>query len=369
MNILWTGTFVPEFERNKRLGEYLAESGARVRQVRQRLWPEDRVAAFTESRLKVVGRMAYVYPVLFLRLVIARRPDVYLVSYPGWFDVPVVKLVASLKRRPVVFDVFISLSDTAISDRQLAGTDSGVAKLAGWIDRVSMRMSDRIISDTRTHADFLAALSGIPSERVGVVYLGADESVFGPVAVEPDPNTVLFYGTFVPLQGADVIVQAAKRLSNTGVRIRFIGAGQTLDETVNLADELGVKNVDFLGRMPQLELKNELAGAALCLGIFGKTAKASRVVPHKVYEALAAGRPVLTGRTEAIKEVFHENEVLLVPPTDPDKLAEAIHSAIKDQDKLREVAQAGRTRFLRDFARKPQSERLIRELSRVVAVS
>jgi glycosyltransferase involved in cell wall biosynthesis len=367
MDILWAGTFVPEFERNKRLGEYLAESRASVRQVRQRLWPEDRVAAFAESRVKVVGRMTYVYPVLFLRLVIARRPDVYIVSYPGWFDVPVVKLVAWLKRRPVVFDVFISLYDTAISDRQLAAIGSRVARIARWIDRVSMRMSDRIISDTRTHADFLAALSGIPSERFGVLYLGADESVFRPIAVEPNPNTVLFYGTFVPLQGADVIVQAAQQLSDTGVRIRFIGAGQTLNETLSLADELGVRNVDFLGRMPQWELKNELARAALCLGIFGKTAKASRVVPHKVYEALAAGRPVLTGRTEAIEEVFHENEVLSVAPADPGKLADAIRSAIEDQDGLREAARAGRARFLRDFARKPQSERLIQELARVVS--
>lgn len=367
MDILWTGTFVPEFERNKRLREYLTESGAEVRQVRQRLWPEDRVAAFTESRLRIVARMIFVYPVLFLRLLLARRPDVYLVSYPGWFDVPFVKLIAGLKRRPVVFDVFISLYDTAISDRQLTGADSGIAMLARWIDRVSMKMSDRIISDTRTHADFLAALSGIPPDRFGIVYLGADESVFEPVTVEPDPNTVVFYGTFVPLQGADVIVRAAKRLSDTGVRVRLIGAGQTLKETMTLADELGVTNVDFLGRMPQIELKNELARAALCLGIFGKTAKASRVVPHKVYEALAAGKPVLTGRTEAIEEVFDEDEVLSVPPADPNQLADAIQVAIEDPDGLRQVARAGRARFLRDFARKPQSERLIRELSQVAA--
>lgn len=368
MDILWAGTFVPDFERNKRLGEYLAESQAGVRQVWQRLWPDDRVEAFAESRLKVVGRMAIVYPVLLLRLVIARRPDVYFVSYPGWFDLPVVKLVAWLKRRPVVFDVFISLYDTAISDRQLAAIGSRAARIARWIDRVSMRMSDRIISDTRTHADFLAALSGLPSERFGVVYLGADESVFRPIAVEPDPNTVLFYGTFVPLQGADVIVRAAQQLSDMDVRFRFIGVGQTLDETMNLADELGVNNVDFLGRMPQPELKNELAGAALCLGIFGKTTKASRVVPHKVYEALAAGRPVLTGRTAAIEEVFHENEVLSVPPADPDKLADAIRLAIEDPEGLGQFAQAGRARFLADFARKPQSERLIRELARVVSL-
>ena len=63
------------------------------------------------------------------------------------------------------------------------------------------------------------------------------------------------------------------------------------------------------------------AGADLCLGVFGATPKAARVVPHKVYTALAAGRPVLTADTPAVRELLRPGEeVWTMPPGDPDAL-------------------------------------------------
>ena len=367
IDVIWAGTYIPEFERNARLAEYLEESGAGVRQVRQRLWPSDRLAAIAGSKLKIAARMALVYPVLLFRLLFTSRPDLYLVSYPGWFDVPIVKLVAWLKRCPIVFDIFISLYDTVVTDRELASTHSVTGKVAKLIDRVSMRMSSRILADTRTHADFLAESAGLSSVRFGVLYVGADEAVFQPSDVEPDPTRLVFYGTFIPLQGVDVIVKAASRLSDTDLSFRLIGHGQTLKNAKQLAADLGVKNVEFTGQMTLGELNAEMAQATLCLGVFGKTPKTARVVPHKVYEALAAERAVLTGRTSAIREVFEEGELLTVPADDPVALANAIRVGMEDRVMLNRVAQAGRARFLRDFARKPQSDRLIEELERALA--
>lgn len=366
MDILWSGTYVREFERNERLAEYLEASGSAVRHVHRGLWPSDRVEAFQRGRVKIFARMLHVYPMLFFQLLFARRPDVFLVSYPGWFDIPIVKLVALLKRRPIVFDIFISLYDTAVTDRELAATRSGIAKFAKSIDRLSMRLSDRILSDTRTHATFLAEIAGLPPTRFGVVYVGADETVFKPSNDDPDPTRLVFYGTFVPLQGVDVIVRAASRLSDLDLRFRLIGAGQTLKATMQLAADLEVMNVEFVPPMPLAELMTEMSQAALCLGVFGTSPKVSRVVPHKVYEALAAGRPLITGQTGAIKEIFDEGELLAVPTGDPDELARAIKEAIEDRNLLKDVAQAGRARFVRDFARKPQSDRLMQELGQVI---
>jgi glycosyltransferase involved in cell wall biosynthesis len=366
MDVLWAGTFVPEIERNRRLAEYLGSSSATLRVVREDLWPDDRISSFRRPRLWILFRALRAYALLTVRLLATPAPDVYLVTYPGWFDIPIVRLIALLKRRPVVFDIFVSLWDTAVVDRGLAAEGSMRARLAKWIDRTSMRMSSRVIADTPTHAGFLTQLSGLPRERFGVLYIGADAVTYKPTPSEVRPNRVLFYGNYVPLQGAELIVEAASRLVDEGIEFRMIGSGQTHDDVRELARALGATNVRFIDRMLPDSLARQMGKAALCLGIFGVSAKADRVIPHKVFEALAAGRPVLTGDTAAIREVFDEGELLTVSVGDADQLALAIKAALKDPESLELVGRAGHARFLSDFSAAPQAARLMNELTKVL---
>ena len=77
--------------------------------------------------------------------------------------------------------------------------------------------------------------------------------------------------------------------------------------------------------MPYASLGVEVGRAAICLGIFGDSAKAARVVPNKVWQAMAAGRPVVTADTPAVREVLEDGRsALLVPAGDPDGLAAAL---------------------------------------------
>ena len=362
MKVCWAGTFEPSFERNKRLREYLEAADIDHREVRLSLWPKDRVRAFSEARLKVMLRMLVVYPVLVAKLMAAPRPDLYLVSYPGWFDVPFVKLVAFFKRRPIVFDIFISLYDTAIDDRGLAAHGSSIARLARTVDRMSMRLAQRVIADCPAHARFHADLAGLPLDRFGVLYLGADESVFRPIeGMDVDNDLILFYGTFVPLQGVEWIIGAAAELKASRFRFRLIGSGQEKEAALQFAEALDASNIEFVDFLPQPDLVRELAGAALCLGIFGTSDKADRVIPHKVFEAMACGRPVLTGSTSAVTDVVR-GEIAVCPTGDAAALVEAIRTLMEDESLRNSLGLAGRTRFARDFSLVAQGKRLRDEL-------
>ena len=74
-------------------------------------------------------------------------------------------------------------------------------------------------------------------------------------------------------------------------------------------------------------LIERVAQADICLGIFGATDKARRVVPNKVYQTLALGKAVITAETPAVCEVFTSGEEMVtVPPGDPELLAGAIRA-------------------------------------------
>ena len=68
------------------------------------------------------------------------------------------------------------------------------------------------------------------------------------------------------------------------------------------------------GPAPYAELPARMAAAHVVLGAFGSTAKAGRVVPHKVYQGLAAGRAVVTGDGRGVREVLTPDRDVVAGP-------------------------------------------------------
>ena len=93
------------------------------------------------------------------------------------------------------------------------------------------------------------------------------------------------------------------------------------------------------------KLIGEIDNSDVCLGIFGDTPKTSLVIPNKVYEALAMARPVITADTPAIRELFDENDMLLVKPADPESLAEGILRLKRDPLLRKKIAENGYNKF------------------------
>jgi glycosyltransferase involved in cell wall biosynthesis len=291
-----------------------------------------------------------------------------MVLYPGWFDMLVVGVLARLRRMPVLFDPFISLYDTVVADRKLASPGSIIGRVSKLVDQISLRLAHRLLADTPAHADYYAQLAGIPRDRIGVVWLGAQDDVFHPVpGVVPVSKRVLFHGTFIALQGIPTILGAAKLLEPDGVPVRIVGAGQEQATVDALMAKLRPANVELVGRLSLEEIPKEIAAATLCLGIFGMTDKAHRVVPNKLFECLAVGRPVVTGDTPAIRSAFSDAEVGLAAPGDPEALAAEIRRLLADDETREKIAVAGHQRYVEAFADEPLSRLLDAEVRRTAS--
>jgi glycosyltransferase involved in cell wall biosynthesis len=156
---------------------------------------------------------------------------------------------------------------------------------------------------------------------------------------------VLFYGKLAPLHGVTTVLQAARRPGTPPVRL--IGDGQLGDW---LGDELsrdpphGLEHVPWV---PYERLGGEVAAASVCLGIFGTSEKAARVVPNKVFQAMAVGRPIVTADTPGAREVLtHERDGLLVPAGDARALADALTRLAGSAELRRRLGEAARQRYL-----------------------
>lgn len=271
--------------------------------------------------------------------------DAMLVGYLGHFDVIAARL--RFPRTTIVLDHLVFAEDTA-SDRGIGG------RFTAWalrrLDRLALRSATLILLDTDEHRHLVprrmrAKTLVIPVGAPDMWFSAGVARLSAPGQGPAHPLRVVFYGLFTPLQGTPTIASALTLLWERGVRVEatIIGTGQ--DEDAAQA-ALGTTPVLWHRWIQPDDLPSLVASHDVCLGIFGTSAKASRVVPNKVYQGLAAGCAVITSDTECQRTVLQDS-VVYVPPGDASALADAIAALSEDRDRLASIAARG-TAFARE---------------------
>ncbi len=271
-------------------------------------------------------------------------------------DVPLAAFLAVPGSRRVIFDPLASRFETKIVDWGWRSAGSLAAWWNQMIDAASFGLADLILADTAAHRDYYVRFFGLPADKFAVIPVGFDDRVFSRALAEAGRSaraanpaggsfTVLFFGSFLPLHGVGFIIDAAHRVWQKDRSIKFIviGEGRTLPGVKARAAELGLGNVDFEDRLNPRDLAETVAlRADVCLGIFGRTEKAVRVVPHKIFQSLALAKTVITARTPAVEEFFeHRRDIYLCDSARPESLAEAILTLKKDPGLRESIARRG----------------------------
>jgi glycosyltransferase involved in cell wall biosynthesis len=337
----------------------LRRAGAEVVEAHAPAWPggtqEKLAAARRPLRPATLIRLAGTWRRLAARYRRVGPHEVVLVGYFGHLDVLLARLLA--RRRRVVLDMFLSVYDTVVLDRRTVRPNGLQARLARLLDRLAVRASDLALLDTPQQVDFAARVLGLPARKLAAVPVGAESERFPP-SPPPDggPLRVLFYATFIPLHGSRVVARAIRQVDGEEIAFTVVGRGQeraAFDREVAALD--GVTVHDWV---PYDRLGELVAGHHVVLGLFGASGKASRVVPGKVYQAACAGRAVVTADTPALRAAFDPQEVMLVPPGDPDALATALRELAKDRARVAELGRRARDRFERDYTEAAIGRRL-----------
>jgi glycosyltransferase involved in cell wall biosynthesis len=351
MKVCYWGTFERQYPRNAILISGLRQNGIEVIECHFGLWKEGfrynkltLLSGFL-SKFRFVSRLLVAYPTLIYRYLFLAEHDAVVVGYWGHMDVFFLAPFAKLRRKPIVFDAFFSLYDTAIGDWKVAPKNSWLARLCYLVDWTACRLATLVLVDTKAQRNFFCQEFGLAEEKVRWLYMGADESLFAPYPEVPCAATfrVLYIGNYVPLHGVPIILQAARLLDGEEIEFWLIGENHLEDPVLKeLISNSNPERVKFYSWMPPQELRTKIADADVCLGVFGTSSKAKRIIPGKAFLAFAMGKPLITGDSVAARELLEDGEnAILCEMGSSHALVEAILRLQRDALLRQRIAKAG----------------------------
>lgn len=333
LRVVFFGAWDPDYPRNRILRAGLTAAGIVV----------------TEARVRE-RRAVWRFPELAVRHARAvHEADIVFVPEFRHKDVPIARVLAG--RKPVVFDPLVSRWDTLVRDWGLHAERSGQARWNRGLDRLAFRNADLVLCDTWEHGALFERLGALRA-RLHRTLVGAERVFFdvGPPEQE-GPVTILYVGGFLPLHGVRHVIEAAALMERASdlpnFRFQLIGRGIDFDTVREQVASLELTRVTLEGPHPYSEAPRAFERAHIVLGAFGTTDKAGRVIPHKVYQGVAAGRAVVTGDSPAVREVFSPRiHLWTVPHGDSDALAEALTRLVRDPALRSQLGERGRARAL-----------------------
>ena len=287
------GTYEAGYDRNRILAKGLREAGAEVIECHVPVWEKMRHKTIDLKSpaqvLRLVTALTAGYSKLAWRYALMPEHDVVLVAYLGHFDVFPARVLSWLRNKPLVFDAFISLYDTSVEDRAVVQKGSLAGHGLRIVDRWACRLAELVLLDTREHINYFCREFALSPHRFERVLVGADPDVYlqQPAAESGDekssddksPFVVLHYSKFAPLHGIPYILDAASLLrEHDDIVFKIVGGGQLYDECRAYADRLGLTNIELVPWLTPQELNEAIRSADVCLGIFGDTQKAKRVI-------------------------------------------------------------------------------------------
>jgi glycosyltransferase involved in cell wall biosynthesis len=281
--------------------------------------------------------------------------------------------LARLKRAKFLFEVRDLWPQFAIAVGVLR--NPLLIALSEWLERWLYRSADRIMVNSPA---YVAHVQGRGGERVELIPNGADPAMFDPSSRgEPyrlehglqDKFVVMYAGAHGMSNDLDVVLGAARLLDDSPcTQIALVGDGKEKPALIQAAARMGLANVSFLPPLPKFAMPGALAAADACIAILKPLEEYKTTYPNKVFDYMAAGRPVALAIDGVIRQVVDAAGCgYFAQPGDPAALAAAIRKLAADPEHSRRMGAAGRAYLEEHFSRETLAQRLVAFLEEIVA--
>lgn len=324
---------------------------------------------------RIVNYLSYLVSAVLASL-FQPRPDVVVATSPqffcGWAGV----FVKWLKRAPFVLEI----RDIWPESIQAVGAlrNKALLRLLEWLERRMYLAADHIVAVGNGYRQRILEKVAIP-ERISVVTNGVDLERFVPA--DPDPRFLhvwdlenkfvcSYVGTIGMAHGLEVVVEAARILRGKGrsdICFCLVGDGASRQKLQDEVQREGLsQQVIFTGMLPKEDMPGILASSDACLIHLKKCDLFGTVIPSKLFETMAMGRPIIMGvEGEARDIVKWAGAGLEMEPGSAPALVECVE-LLADQPALTaELGRSARAFVAEQFARDTLAEKMLQRLSEV----
>jgi glycosyltransferase involved in cell wall biosynthesis len=275
--------------------------------------------------------------------------------------------ISRLKRIPFLFEVRDLWPAFAVEVGILR--NSILISASEWLERFLYQHADLIIVNSPGFIEHVKIKGG---KHIELVPNGSDTEMFHPndkgnnfrldhdIGFE-DSFIALYAGAHGMSNDLNVLLDAAEKLRyQENIKIVFLGDGKDKPSLMSRADEKNLTNVYFLPPIPKISMSQALAAADVCIAILKPIPLYSTVYPNKVFDYMAAGRPVVLAIDGVIRKVVEESGCgIFVAPGDPDALANAIQQLSSDPALCKNMGSQGRKYIEQYFDRQLLADKLI----------
>ena len=325
--------------------------------------PEDGITilrGFTYSALhksflhRLLSFFTFMFSSFFIGLDV-KKVDAIWGTSPSIFQGVTAWLLARLKGIPFLFEVRDLWPEFAIAIGVLK--NKTIIRMSYWLESFLYRHADQLVVNSPGFIPLVEARGG---KNILLISNGADPEMFDPVAKGEDFRkenklgsffTVLYAGAHGISYDLDVVLNAAK-LTNPEVKYVLVGDGKEKQNLMQKAAYLRLTNVVFLPPVPKNKMTEVIAAADACIAILKPLELYKTTYPNKVFDYMAAGRPILLVIDGVIREVVEKaNAGKFTPPGDAVALAQAVNEFAAHRADTRKLGMNGREYVCRHFDR------------------
>lgn len=324
---------------------------------------------------RIVNYLSYMFAAVLASIRLP-RPDVVVATSPqffcGWAGV----IVSWLKWRPFVLEIRDIWPE---SIRAVGAMRSGLLlRLLERLEKWMYQAADHIVAVGRGYRDEILKKVDV-RDRISVITNGVDLGLFDPAGLNGEVGhqyglegkfVCSYVGTIGMAHGLEVVVEAARLLKEEGrrdVAFLIVGDGARRQHLADEAKRLGVDDmVLFTGRQAKEQMPAILAGSDACLIHLRGCELFGTVIPSKIFETMAMGRPIIMGVDGDARDIVMDAGAgIEMEPDSPESLVQCIEKLTDSPTLAAEISRSARTYVARHYNRDELAARYLRLLEQV----
>lgn len=300
------------------------------------------------------------------------KPDVVIVTSPQLFTGLTGYFISRLRKIPFVFEVRDIWPQSAVDLKVIRS--HFIIKILEKFEKFLYSKAALIITTTPLQKVNIQKKC-VVQKRIECIPNGVDPEKFelksDKKIIWKDESkkgfTAVYIGTIGLSHNLEILVQAAKRMANKNVYFYIIGDGAQRDKIAASISEKGLKNIFMHDKIPLLDVPYALRDADVGIAHERDLPMAREMYPAKMFDVMAAGKPILIGIYGGAKELVEKNRTGIVFKSDSvDDLVKNLELLMNDPKLCEELGKNGKRLVLDKYNKKKQAEEYIRFVSEIL---